>query len=163
MTNSKTKGATFERKIATLLSSRFQLLTGIKTSFRKSPDSGSYFGGTNKKRTTTHDLNNATFGDLLCPKNFKFSIECKHYKTPPTFNTIVKGVNPQWDTWIAQATQDAVNSQKQLMLIIKYNSVAEIVGVTTELPDLIPILKYKNIIFYRLEDILTLPDSFFFT
>ena len=47
--NGKAKGNSYERKIANLLSARFKDYTGIDQSFRRNPDSGSYFGGQNQK------------------------------------------------------------------------------------------------------------------
>lgn len=162
-TNSKQKGSTFERKMANLLSTRFEPVTGIKQSFRRNPDSGSFFGGTNMKRTDTHDLEHANFGDLICPKNFNFSVECKHYKSGPTFNAIVKGKVAQWDEWLKQAKQDAKNSSKKMMLIIKYNSVDEIVFLDEVVSDLRLVLPYSDVYGYRLDDLLKLNDNYFFS
>ena len=160
--NGKSKGAAFERKIANLLSAHFEPVTGIAQSFRRNADSGSFFGGSNQKRISTHDLDHANFGDLICPKNFAFSIECKFYKSGPTFASIVKGKVPQWDEWIKQAKQDAHNSGKSMMLIIKYNGIDEVVFVEAEMVGLPLVLPYKNVYSYRLHDILTLaPDNFF--
>lgn len=159
--NGKNKGGTFERKIANMLSARFELVTGLKQSFRRNADSGAFFGGSNKKRTATHDLDTANFGDLICPKSFKFSIECKFYKTGPTFSALVKGKLPQWDTWIKQATQDATESKKQMMLIIKYNNVDEVVALNFTLPNQQPFMIYENVFLYRLSDVLLQPDEFF--
>ena len=160
--NGKNKGSSFERKIANLLSARFEPLTGIKSAFRRNPDSGSFFGGTNKKRTETHDLGHANFGDLICPENFKFSVECKHYKTGPTFAAIVKGKISQWDTWIEQATQDARSSKKEMLLVMKYNGVDELVFVEQRLANLNLILTYKHVFGYRLEDFLSMSNNNFF-
>jgi hypothetical protein len=163
--NGKAKGSTFERKIANLLSARFKMVTGIEQGFRRNPDSGSFFGGSNKKRVSTHDLDYAIFGDLICPTLFKFSVECKSYKTGPTFAAIVKGKVAHWDEWLAQARQDAVNAGKEMMLIVKYNGTDEVVfldtpihpgGLATEL------FRYKNSYVYRLEEVLNLNDNRFF-
>ena len=160
--NGKNKGSSFERKIANLLSARFEPVTGIKSAFRRNPDSGSFFGGSNKKRTETHDLGHANFGDLICPENFNFSVECKHYKTGPTFAAIVKGKITQWDTWISQATQDARNSKKEMLLIMKYNGVDELVFVEQRLENLTLILTYKHVFGYRLEEFLSMSNDKFF-
>ena len=161
--NSKQKGGQFERKIANLLSARFELITGIKQSFRRNPDSGSFFGASNQFRKETHDLDHANFGDLMCPKAFNYSIECKHYKTGPSFAAIVKGKITQWDTWIAQAKQDAINSKKAMLLIIKYNGVDEIVFLSTPVDNVPMLFPYKDVFGYRLDDLLLLDDEFFFS
>jgi hypothetical protein len=165
--NGKSKGSSFERKIANLLSARFEPITGIKQSFRRNTDSGSYFGGSNQRRVVTHDLDHANFGDLICPKNFGFSIECKFYKTGPSFASLVKGKVTQWDEWIAQAKQDAKNSGKLMMLIVKYNGVDELVFVEAEMLGLTLVLPYTvapfNTVYgYRFNDFLKLTDDNFF-
>lgn len=160
--NGKSKGAAFERKIANLLSVRFEPVTGIAQSFRRNADSGSFFGGSNQRRVATHDLDHANFGDLICPKSFEFSVECKFYKSGPTFASIAKGKIPQWDEWIAQAKQDSKNSGKLMMLIIKYNGVDELVFVEAEMVGLPLVLPYKNVYGYRLNDFLKLSDDNFF-
>ena len=161
--NGKSKGSSFERKIANLLSARFEPVTGIKQGFRRNTDSGSFFGGSNQKRVETHDLDHALFGDLICPRNFNFSVECKFYKAGPTFSAIVKGNIGQWDDWISQAKQDAANSNKKMMLIIKYNGVEEIVFVETEMPELAQVIPYKGVFGYRLQDFLNLQNHIFFS
>ena len=161
--NGKNKGNSFERKMANLLSERFKTVTGIDQAFRRNPDSGSFFGASNQRRTETHDLDHANFGDLLCPKNFNFSVECKHYKSGPTFAALVKGNITQWDKWLGQASQDAKNSKKEMMLIVKYNGVEEIVFLDSELDRVIqPSMIYQTYFIYKLSDILTLGDKFFF-
>jgi hypothetical protein len=160
--NGKNKGSTFERKMANLLSARFEPVTGIKQGFRRNPDSGSFFGGSNKKRTETHDLESANFGDLICPKNFKFSVECKHYKSAPTFAAITKGKVAQWDSWISQAKQDATESNKAMLLIVKYNGVDEVAFLEQPMLDLKLILPYGNVFGYRLDDLLELNNKTFF-
>ena len=106
--NGKQKGNGFERKIANLLSETFEPYLGISNGFRRNPDSGSFWGGSNLHRTLTHDTNYAVFGDLICPKNFKYSIECKHYKTAPSLQAIINQSVKQWDTWLEQAEQDRI-------------------------------------------------------
>ena len=160
--NGKAKGSQFERTIANMLSARFADKTGITSSFRRNPDSGSFFGGSNKKRTETHDLDNAFFGDLICPDAFRFSVECKFYKTGPSFASIVKGKITQWDEWIAQAAQDASSSGKEMLLIIKYNGVETVAFTSTPMLPLQLVMPYKEVYGYRFNDVLGLPDDIFF-
>jgi len=160
--NGKSKGNVFERKTAIALSARFKTLTGIDSSFRRNPDSGAFFGGGNKARTDTHNLEHANFGDLICPTNFKFSVECKHYKSPPTFSSIIVGEVKQWDGWIAQCEQDSEKSKKSPLLIIKYNNVEEFVLIAHPVDTLTSCFTYKGKVAYRLQDLLTLPDDYFF-
>ena len=160
--NGKNKGSSFERKIANLLSDRFKDYLGIEKGFRRNADSGSFFGGTNMHRVDKYAMENASFGDLMCPNNFVFSIECKHYKSAPSFQSIINKEVPQWDKWLEQAEQDALNSKKQALLIIKYNSVPEFVLINTQL-SIKKIISYKNYYAYKLEDVLTISNKFFFS
>ena len=160
--NGKNKGNTFERKIANALSDRFAEYLGLTSGFRRNSDSGSYFGGANVKRAQNHDLDNACFGDIMCPKNFIFSIECKNYKTAPSFQSIINKSVPQWDGWIKQASQDAITSNKSPLLIIKYNNVPEFVLINTNIDTLDTIFTYAGYYAYKLESFLTLENTIFF-
>jgi len=97
----------------------------------------------------------------MCPENFKFSIECKNYKTPPSFQSIIgKDVTP-WNSWLSQAEQDAVNSGKNLLLIVKYNNVSEFIFVKEKL-EIEEVMAYKGYFLYTLSEFLTLSNEYFF-
>lgn len=161
--NSKNKGNGFERKLANLLSDRFKEKTGIDKAFRRNADSGSFFGGTNKNRIGVYDTQKATFGDIIVPETFTYSVECKHYKTAPSFSSLVKQDNKEWDKWIVQAAQDGVSSGKKMVVVVKYNNVEEIVILDEAIDGLDVLIKYKQYFISRLSDWLALPDSKFFT
>lgn len=158
----KQKGNSFERKIANLLSERFKTKTGIDKSFRRNADSGSFFGGSNVKRTEQYDTEKATFGDIITPANFAFSIECKHYKAAPSFSLLMKQDVKEWDKWIAQAGQDCISANKMMAIIIKYNNVDEFV-ILNESFGLKTVINYKQFSIVTLESFLTLSDDTFFT
>lgn len=163
--NSKQKGNKFERDIANMLSSRFADHTGKPQSFRRNTDSGSFFGGSNKVRKETHDTDFATYGDLICPRAFMFSIECKNYKDAPTLNSVLTSHITQWDEWIAQAKQDAEGCDKEFMLIIKYNRTEVFCIIDKKYqPQLVDNIKlcYGCYVGVTLSDILKLDNSFFF-
>ncbi len=160
--NGKNKGSTFERKIANMLSERFEPVTGVKQGFRRNPDSGAFFGGSNVRRTMTHNLEHANFGDIICPENFIFSVECKHYKSAPAYSSVVKGSIKQWDDWLKQAEQDAQSSNKKTFLIIKYNNVDETVFVKDVMSGCEIVLTYKGYNLYRLSDVLQKENGTFF-
>ena len=159
--NGKNKGNSFERKMANMLSERFAAVTGLEKSFRRNADSGSFFGGSNMYRAQQHDLDNACFGDLMCPKNFKYAVECKHYKTAPSFQSVIAKEVTQWDKWIEQSDQDAKNSDKLSLLIIKYNNVPEFVLLSNKL-EISEVLQYKGRYMYTLASVLALTDDNFF-
>lgn len=160
--NSKNKGNTFERKIANLLSDRFLEVTGIPKSFRRNADSGSFFGGANKARTETHDLSKASFGDIITPEEFAFSIECKHYKDPPSFSSLIKQEVAALDKWITQAEQDAESSGKLPAIIVKYNNVPEVVLLREAFGSIVPVAHYKAYQIIALTDFLDQEDGWFF-
>lgn len=160
--NAKNKGNSFERKISKILSERFKDYTGLDAAFRRNIDSGSFFGGSNQSRAVTHDVSKATFGDIVCPNNFKFSLECKHYKTPPSFGILLKQESKQWDTWIEQARQDSENSDLAMMLIIKYNGIDEFVLVDTPFQNLKIMFTYKTSYAYSLDQIMSITDNMVF-
>lgn len=162
--NGKSKGNSYERDISNKLSERFEKHTGIEKSFRRNIDSGSFFGAKNFYRTKTHDLDNACFGDIMTPKDFKYTIECKNYKTAPTLSLIMKGKIKQWDEWIKQSEHDAENANKKPLLIMKYNGVNSMI-VTKECLksfNVNPYVLYGEYKIYLLDEFLTIPDSFFF-
>lgn len=161
--NGKAKGNNFERKIANLLSDRFKTHLKVEKGFQRNPDSGSFYGGSNARRTTTHNLDYAVFGDLICPRDFKYTLECKHYKSAPTFQSVFDQQVTQWDGWLAQAKQDSISAGKAMMLIIKYNNVKEIVFLDSPLDEVECQLKYKGYYGYKLETVLANEDTFFFT
>lgn len=160
--NSKNKGNTYERKVSNLLSGRFKSLLNEDKGFRRNPDSGSYFGGSNSTKLQTHNLDYAVFGDIICPKHFKFTIECKHYKSPPTFNSLINQKITAWDEWIDQAVQDSQSAGKKPLLIIKYNNVPDLILITDLLPNGHIILTYNGFNLYKLDELMQQPDTYFF-
>ena len=151
MTNSKNKG--------NILSERFSDFTGLESAFYRNPDSGSFFGGMNENRLSTHGEEHAKFGDIICPSNFKFVVECKHYKSPPSLAAFINESIKDWNNWLEQAEQDAKNSNKEILLIIKYNRVSEIILTSVNLNGK---NKYKGYSVCNLEDFLQYPDELFF-
>jgi hypothetical protein len=160
--NGKQKGNRFERDIANTLSTRFREHTGIEQAFRRNPDSGSFFGGKNVERAATHDTEWAIYGDLICPRKFKFAVECKNYKTAPILNAILTSSVTDWDGWISQARQDATAAGKEMMLIIKYNRTAIMAIFNKGVVKLPVAMRYKDTEIFMFDDILRLDDSFFF-
>jgi hypothetical protein len=161
--NGKQKGNSFERTIANMFSDRFAAYTGIEKPFRRNPDSGSFFGGSNVSRNDVYDTEWAIYGDLICPRNFNFSVECKHYKSAPTLSSILKQDVKQWDLWIEQAQQDATSSGKEMLIVIRYNNTETLTMTMPNVTTLLPIINYKKVEIHRLEDVLNLKDSLFFT
>ncbi len=161
--NSKGKGNVFERKIAKTLSERFAAHTGLPISFIRNPSSGAYFGGKNSARTQTHDLDKASFGDLICPKDFRFNIECKHYKEPPSFAALVKQEVAMFDKWISQSDLDSQSSNTIPLIIIKYNNVPEFAMIPKTDWTASYNMIYRDHVIMPLTSFLSQPDEYYFT
>jgi len=153
--NSKNKGNTFERTISKMFSSRFGTFLGIDVAFRRNLDSGSYFGGKNQNRVSTHNDEHTFFGDILCPSNFRFNIECKHYKKQPSLDGVLNGGVSDWDKWIAQAEQDSKNVDKHPLIIVKYNN-ADIFCLVPK--SVIFDLRFDCVVYYKKYGIILLSD-----
>lgn len=163
--NSKQKGNRFERDIANMLSERFSEYTGKPQSFRRNADSGSFWGGKNKDRKETHDTQFAIYGDLVCPSEFRFTVECKNYKTAPLLSSIIVGKVGEWDTWLAQAKQDAEQCARDYILIIKYNRTEIFCLLDKNILNntcIEPVLCYNSTVGVKLDSLLKLNDKFFF-
>lgn len=147
---SKQKGNTFERKIAKLFSDKFNHMFEGKDAFRRNLTSGGYFGGSNANRKDSiiadHHID---VGDIMTPPNFKYTLECKFYKTPPTFNSLIKG-NAIIDKWLEQAKLQSEVANKPFMIIAKWNDVQEVCIFETNLKG----IPYKEYIIIPLNTLL---------
>lgn len=171
--NGKQKGNRFEREMARYLSESFQDVTNIPSAFLRNSNSGSSWGGTNESKISTHNTDFAVYGDLVCPKTFKFCVECKNYKDAPSFNSIVTQKVSDWDEWISQVEQDAKNSCKFPLLIVKYNRVSTFCLVEKNWCDAnvlshileheLHFVNYKNYIGVDLNKFFNIPHEYFFT
>jgi len=123
---SKAKGSEFERKIAGIMNKAFIEHTGLDKAFIRNIHSGAWYGGKNAHRAEGVGDKDLNTGDITTPLDFIYTIECKHYKSPPAFKGFIDGKVSQWDTWIDQTEQDSATSGRSSMLIIKYNLVSEI-------------------------------------
>lgn len=142
MTNGKRKGNQAERDVANWLSQRFEAYTGVKQSFRRAPDSGSWFGGLNSGRIEQTLAEAQHFGDLICPVAFRWSVEIKSYREPWSLNSLLSGKIKQLDGWLEQVMRDAANAGKQPMLVCKFNGCQFMVWVQEDWTG--STLKYKS-------------------
>ena len=108
--NSKQKGNTFERDVC----AHFERIFG--GTFKRVPQSGA-FGTVNSAVLNTHMKETLT-GDIICPEGFRFSVECKSYKSIP-WHHIVAGSCKQLDKWIGQSEKDAILAGKDALIVFK--------------------------------------------
>lgn len=103
--NSRTKGNTFENKICKILNEKFNT-----TDFMRSPGSGAF--------ATSHKLPEhlQIHGDLITPKNFRFTIECKKGYNKESLSSVF---NPKSNliSFIEQAETDAKKENKDFILV----------------------------------------------
>ena len=105
--NSRTKGSSFERKIANQFNDTFNT-----KEFSRSPGSGAF--------ATTHTLPDylKIYGDLITPKNFQYCIECKKGYNKQAVASLL---NDRSDFWVfmKKCEKDARACKKLPMLIFK--------------------------------------------
>ena len=115
--NSKSKGSSFERNMATEFSELF------KDTFKRVPQSGAIVGGLNrlKMHELRSDAQEILAGDLIVPRWFPFSVELKNYgvDTGPNMYTLLENNSAVLDGWIEQSIADATFARKKYLLLFK--------------------------------------------
>jgi hypothetical protein len=152
--NSKQKGNRNELYIANLLSERFG-----KT-FKRVPASGAH--GTNLADTELRqDAKEILSGDIICPAEFRFSIEVKS-RANFNFWELLNKEDTEVDDWIKQAKLEAEISKKDFLLIVRVNNRKPFVIVNDLSPMIVPGVIYKYYDIIRLDYFLEFENSFFF-
>jgi Holliday junction resolvase len=105
--NSRTKGSSFERKIAKIFNNKFNT-----TEFSRTPGSGAF--------ATTHSLPDhlKIYGDLITPQNFKYCIECKKGYNKENLYSLYNYSSDFWK-FIGQCEKDSEKCNKIPMVIFK--------------------------------------------
>ena len=120
----KQKGSSFEREIATYLSSIYQ------ESFIRAPGSGAYIGGKNQTRTQIlHEGQIRSFkGDIVPGQSFpEFNAECKSYADFP-FHLVLSGDCKVLDGWLEQMMSVSEEGDCNI-LFMKFNRKGKFVVV----------------------------------
>lgn len=142
--NSKNKGSTYERKIVKLLKE----WSGEK--FQRSPSSGAW--------STVHKREDLS-GDITCSNSkFKYSIECKKYKTWSLESLITSDKSPIL-VWWKQCLSQTPNGKIPLLIFSKNHS--EDFCMCNRFPfnnEHVPCLAFSNLSYdlyiFRLSDLL---------
>jgi len=58
-------------------------------------------------------------GDLITPRWFPFSIECKNYDDTPKFHKLYTASDKKFNEWVSQAKADAEKSNKDWLIFFK--------------------------------------------
>jgi Holliday junction resolvase len=105
--NSRAKGHTFERHIASLLNDRLGT-----SEFSRTPGSGAF--------ATTHSLPSHLniYGDLITPIKFRYCIECKKGYNNINLYSLYNNSSEVWD-FLHQSDKDSKKSGKVPMMILK--------------------------------------------
>lgn len=124
--NGKAKGSGFERSVANMMS-----IALAPMNFKRTQQSGAIVGGLNSKHIASYSAESLSLfvGDLS-PINesdvfrdegwkFRFTLECKFYKTPPNLEHLFS--NDQIRLWYEESATDALKINKEPLLIFKYN------------------------------------------
>lgn len=153
--NGKKKGNRGELEAVHILNDRFG--EGV---FARVPQSGAVTGGLNrgKVKNLSEDALTTLSGDIITPKNFKFSIEHKFYANSNFFDLFNEKSDLQ--NWFKQAEGDAAFVNKEPMLVVKYNGKQRLVFVKVKLDKYV--FETKGWYCLWFSDLLLLEDSFFF-
>jgi hypothetical protein len=146
--NGKKKGNAYERSIANLFSEEFD------DNFKRVPMSGAFTGGVNIYRVQglREDVKEGMTGDIICPKWWPATVECKHYGDEPKFHQVLEGKSKKMDEWLQQCRQEWETTTKDFyLLIFKINRKGEYVTVPYEfIPE--EIIENENFMIYRQEN-----------
>jgi len=157
--NSKRKGNKGEYDLVKILKERFPDKIWSRTF-----GSGAYTGGLNAghAKLLNEDQKLLFVSDVRCPKEFKFTIEHKNYEKIDFYDLFNKSSN--LFSWYEQAEADAKLLNKSPLLVVKTNHHKRIVFVKIDAAPktLKPVFVHEGRCCYWLEDLLTLPNEYFF-
>ncbi len=151
--NSRTKGNTFERKIAITLNSRFNT-----DEFCRSPGSGAF--------ATTHKLPKhlQIYGDLITPRNFRFIVECKKGYNKEKLCDFFRQKS-EVRSFIRQACRDSREANKPFLVVFQQDRSIVLTIFKANgfnYPHLKDVISWEDYIITPLDQFLTMDDSFFF-
>lgn len=149
---SKKKGNRAELYIANLLTKRF-----VK-SFKRVPMSGGW-ATTNNLQETRKDAVQFFSGDIICPPDFKFSVEVKS-RSNFNFWDLLNKENTEVDDWISQAEKQAEIAKKKFLLIVRANNRKPFAILKKDY--FTTYVSYKEYTIVRLDYLLEMPETFFF-
>jgi hypothetical protein len=155
--NSNKKGKSWELAAARLLQEHFG------GNFNRVPRSGAMFGGKNIKYAEGQrdDVKEIMSGDIIAPADFPFSVETKSYSSFD-FSKLYKGESRVLDEWISQADSDSQLSNKELLILMKFNrkGAYAVFGRYGRLKDADRISLFDNFTLYKEHYIITSIEEF---
>lgn len=150
--NVRKKGNNFTNKICEILNERFNT-----KEFCKTPGSGAF--------ATMHVLPDymRIYSDIITPKEFKFSIECKKGYNKENLGSLFNTKSEIYN-FIEQAKRDSQKSNKEFLIILQQDRKEVLAMFKTGMfpvPNPIQRVDFNDVTICRLKDILVLPDSYF--
>lgn len=143
-----------ENELAKILSERFNKI------FKRAPQSGAW-GTSNRVSGVREDALEILSGDLIVPKNFKFSVESKSRQDFNFWNMLSEDTKElDIDSWLFQVENDAQAIGKEPLLYIKINNRKPFVLFPKKMHE--TTMTYKKYSILRFDYFLQLEDDFFF-
>lgn len=114
---SKTYGKGFEYEVRDIL----REATGIQ-SFERVPTSGAWIGGKNayKAEFGRNDVTEIMAGDLICPKGWRWNVECKNWDDIPVHQLFMGKESKQINEFLKQVCDSAKVANKEPLLVMKW-------------------------------------------
>ena len=158
--NSKAKGSNLEREVCKIFKKCWP-----DKEFMRVPSSGAIMGQSNKIKHATieENIKEVLSGDIICPSNFRFSVECKCYASISFWDLFNE--SSDLNSWIKQCSEDAAFANKLPMLIIKINNHKPIVGINMAIDDFEiddHAFEHRGFFFYPLDRLLDCDSALFF-
>lgn len=153
--NSKNKGNAGERAVCKILKDRWPDYEWMRV-----PSSGARLGQSNKIKYSAIEENvkEVLSGDIICPTNFKFSIESKCYADISFWD--IFNESSDLHSWMDQCSNDAEFANKLPMLVVKINRHKHFAAIRIKLDNYI--FEHRGFYFYNLDDLLKFNDELFF-
>jgi len=153
--NSKNKGNIGERAICKIFKERWP-----EHDWMRVPASGARLGQSNKIKYSAIEENvkEVLSGDIICPSNFKFSVESKNYADISFWD--IFNDSSDLHSWMNQCYEDAAFANKYPLLIVKINRHKHFAATTCEMDGYI--FEHRGFYFYNLDDLLKLEDGWWF-
>jgi hypothetical protein len=156
--NSKNKGKRGELQLVNLLNKRFE-----------SQEFSRVVGSGNRWSHVAYAKKDY-IGDVVCPDDFRFCIECKFGYAEIELVKALDGGDRQLDEFLTQAEDDAKRAKKSPLLCWKKDRRPFLVFIkAVDLPHPYPsndfgayYMRYRNWTIFTLSSLLELPDKFFF-
>ena len=151
---SKTKGSTFERDVAKMFNEIYNT-----NEFSRTFGSGAFVGKSNwnKRQGLSDEVKTALAGDIITPKWFPLSIECKNYEDTPAYhNLITEEGDSTMDMWLGKSIFDGINTNMIPCVIFKTTRKGVFVTLPIHIMDYITLdcnyLRYKCFVVVSLDN-----------